>query len=131
MHSDPLKSPVPADERLGEGEYPFTAFGQWGEGKLDLRVFDQDTWWVDRLGIPHLIEEMPKEYVHNVVSFLEKGARQFYAATLMRAIVQVTADTIYGMDILPGLNPEVLLEMTEQEWLHSTPLYLKLTLCTN
>jgi hypothetical protein len=37
-------------EHLWEGlEQPFTAFGQYGVDQMDLRVFDQDTWWGDRL----------------------------------------------------------------------------------
>jgi hypothetical protein len=45
-------SPVPSDERLWPGELPFTAFGQVGADHLDLHVFDQDVYWVDRIGAP-------------------------------------------------------------------------------
>jgi len=67
----PLPSPVPDDTNLWEGEKPFTAFGQWGSGRMDKRVFSQDVWWVDvlltqletklrltkRIGLEVLIEE--------------------------------------------------------------------------
>ncbi len=38
------------DDRLWPGERPFTEFGQWGYGSLDLRVFDQDTVWCNIAG---------------------------------------------------------------------------------
>jgi hypothetical protein len=41
-------SPVPSDARLWPTGLPFTAFGQFGDDRLDLRVFDQDVYWVDR-----------------------------------------------------------------------------------
>lgn len=65
-----LPSPVPSDARLWPFELPFTAFGHLGEGMLDLRVFDQDVYWVDRVGTPHLVSEMSRDYIENVVTFL-------------------------------------------------------------
>ena len=131
MYTNPPESPVPSDARLWEGEAPFTEFGQWEEGKLDLRVFDQDTWWVDRLGRPHLIENMPKDYIDNVIAFLIENEKYFYQGTVMRALLQTTTDILEGLSILPGLDPNVLLKMTPHDWLQSTPLYLRLTLIAN
>ena len=62
------RSPVPSDRRLWPGELPFTAFGQFGENMLDLRVFGQEVGWVDRRGRPHLIAQISDEYIANVIS---------------------------------------------------------------
>lgn len=72
-------SPVPSDARLWPFERPFTAFGQFGEGSLDLRVFDQEVQWVDIRGIPHLLQEMSREYVANVIDFLWALRDQYFA----------------------------------------------------
>jgi len=49
---------------------PFTAYGQWGKGLLDVRVFEQDKFWIDYSGMPHRLEEMPSDYLLNVLLFL-------------------------------------------------------------
>jgi hypothetical protein len=54
----------PTDVALGHGtepvpitgELPFEAFGQFGPGRLDLRVLDQDTRWVDIYAVPHVVD---------------------------------------------------------------------------
>jgi hypothetical protein len=45
------RRPAATDVVLWPDELPFTAFGQFGANFLDLRVFDQDIWWVDRDGV--------------------------------------------------------------------------------
>jgi hypothetical protein len=125
-------SPVPADEFLLPGESPFTDFGQWGPGRMDLRVFDQDVFWVDRLGNPHLLTEMPQEYKLNVLAFLENNVESFYAACFFRAVTQVVSDLALGTKTshLPGLDPAAIAELTPLDWLKSTPLYLQLSILT-
>ena len=53
--------------------------------KLDLRVFDQDIWWVDRLGIPHSLEQMSEEYRRNVIAFLLEYAEGYHLSMCLRA----------------------------------------------
>ena len=72
----PLPSPVPGDDDLWDIEKPFTYFGQWDRGWMDLRVFDQDVWWVDVEGRPHRLSEMTVEYRRNVLRFLLDSAEQ-------------------------------------------------------
>lgn len=74
-------SPVPADRDLWLGEPPFTRWGQHPHGILDLRVFDQDIWWVDITQQPHRIEEMSDAYVANVIGFLHRYRDYYYLAT--------------------------------------------------
>lgn len=125
------ESPVPADERLTDGELPFTAFGQWGAGRLDLRVFDQDTYWVDYSGKAHLLDQMSEEYHLNVIGFLSANAEEYFTATLIRALLQWDIDSEAGYTTtLPGLNPKNLLVLTASQWLESTPLMLRLRLLT-
>jgi hypothetical protein len=40
-------SPVPGDRFLIKGQHPFTAFGQFGFGSMDFRVFEQDIYWLN------------------------------------------------------------------------------------
>jgi hypothetical protein len=64
LHGPWLPSPVPSDEGNPWPERaPFTAFGQRGEDQLDLRVFEQCVWWVDRHGVPHALETMSEQYI--------------------------------------------------------------------
>ena len=117
-----LPSPVPSDQRLAPGELPFTAFGQFGEGSLDLRVFDQGVWWVDRRGVPHLIEEMSFDYVVNVIMFLRDFQGSYHDAVLMRAAVQLLGDLGRGLPPLEGLDPLVIASLSASQWLEGTPL---------
>jgi hypothetical protein len=121
---------VPGDRDLWPGETPFTDFGQFGVDMLDLRVFDQDTWWVDRLGHPHLLAEMSDEYAANVIAHLEENASFFYYGTMRRSFIQMLGDAYYGR-----VNGEVLAEasgaptlsdVTPAEWLEATPLMRQL-----
>lgn len=81
-------SPVPADEFLFEGETPFTDFGQFGEGQLDLRVFEQDVWWVDVHGTPHLLTEMSTEYLNNVLGHLFRNLEFFHLGNGLRYAIE-------------------------------------------
>lgn len=123
-------SPVPSDADLWPGELPFTAFGQWGEGHLDLRVFDQDVYWVDRFGAPHLLEEMDEAYRRNVIGHLTAHVEGFYAGTLRRATFQMLGDALLGRvsgEVVAGaLGAPTLTELTPVEWLESTPLMRRL-----
>lgn len=72
-------SPVSSDARLCPGELPFTAFGQFGVDSLDLRVLDQDTYWIDRHGRAQLLREMSAEFLENVIAFLSELRDQYFA----------------------------------------------------
>lgn len=123
-------SPVPSDRDLWPNETPFTDFGQFGIDHLDLRVFDQDVWWVDRLGQPHLITEMSSEYVINVIAHLEENGRYFYFGTMRRAFIQMLGDAYYGKAngevIAEALGAPSLSDVTPIDWLEATPLMRRL-----
>lgn len=51
-------------------EGPFTDFGQFGPGNLDLRVFLQLEYWVDIQGTGHLITSMSDAYRSAVIQML-------------------------------------------------------------
>lgn len=123
-------SPVPADRDLWPGELPFTAFGQYGPDRLDLRVFDQDVYWVDRNGDPHRIDEMGEEYVTNVTTMLFERAVEFHAASVLRECAQNVGDALLGT-VSAGLLVDELgvgsLASTDPTvWLASTPLVRRL-----
>jgi hypothetical protein len=119
-------SPVPSDDELWPGELPFTAFGQWGADKLDLRVFDQDRYWVDRHGVAHEIIDMEQDYVQNVVTMLESRVEEFHAATVQRWIAQSVGDALLGKlngeIIALGLGVGSVAGVEPATWLESTPL---------
>jgi hypothetical protein len=56
------------NKRLPDG--PFTDFGQFGPGRLDLRVFLQSEYWVDKEGTGHLLTSMSDDYRSNVIRML-------------------------------------------------------------
>lgn len=106
------------------------AFGQFGPDSLDLRVFDQDTWWVDRTGTAHHIEDMSADYVANVIELLTEDVAGFYTNTLMRESVQSLGDTILGrtpgIDLVDELGVGSLAYTDPETWLESTPLMRRL-----
>lgn len=124
------ESPVPGDRDLWPGELPFTAFGQFGPDRLDLRVFDQDVYWVDRAGDPHVIASMGHDYAGNVARMLLDRADEFHLAYRLRESVQVLGDSLLGR-----VNGTVLAAATgvgsvaavdAVSWLRSTPLMRRL-----
>lgn len=55
---------------------------------MNLEVFDQGTWWLNRDGLPFRIaSEMSPAYLANVVAFLEQGAGYFHAMTVRRFLL--------------------------------------------
>jgi len=123
-------SPVPRDEELWPNELPFTAFGQWGIDQLDLRVFDQDRYWVDRYGVGHEIDDMSDDYVRNVIAMLEAQAEQFHVATVVRVALEVVGDAllgrIHGEVLASELGVGGIVDVDTTTWLESTPLMRRL-----
>ncbi len=121
-------SPVPSDEHLWPGEKPFTAFGQFGEGNMDNRVFEQDTYWVDVKGNVHLIDEMTVEYQLNVIMFLIENAPHFYSMTLRRLTLGLLGDIFVAppgycdVDKVQAAAEAAIAHRDSRVWLESTPL---------
>ena len=121
-------SPVPADQRLWPGEKPFTAFGQHAANELDLRVFEQDEWWVDRFGQPHRLGEMDPAYRRNLLAFLYAQAPFFHRAMVIRGVIEVfvtPAVTGVDVDLDEMLGPQIR-ESDSSKWMASTPLARRL-----
>lgn len=124
--SEPNPSPVPADRDLWPGELPFTAWGQHEYGRLDLRVFDQEVWWVDIEQRPHRLTEMSAAYIANVIAFLEQHRDYYYAETTRRLVIQLAGDLMLGRvpdEVVAGeLGAPKHTDLTPEEWLEATPL---------
>lgn len=127
-------SPVKSDQWLWEGELPFTAFGQNGYGRLDLRVFDQGTWWVDIYGQEHLLTEMSDEYLNNVRNHLLTNGPQFHLAAIRRHMIErilCLAETPGTPEDMDGYTDYVLQRedpctVDWEQWLRATILFLTL-----
>lgn len=123
-------SPVPSDENLLPGDLPFTAFGQFGEGKMDNRVFDQDVYWVNIRGEGFRLEEMSAEYKSNVIAFLMENAEYFHAHAALRAaaetVVAAMEGKIHAELILQELGMPRIDELDPLDWLEATPLMRRL-----
>lgn len=116
-----------------EQALPFTVFGQFGEGKLDLRVFEQDTYWVDVHGRGHRIDEMPEDYRRNVIIHLLDNARFFYSGMKRSILIGFLAFALEGITDFIGEEAQMLKEVNGElvakdslEWLEGTPLMHKL-----
>jgi hypothetical protein len=119
------ESPVPSDRALWPGELPFTAFGQFGGGELDLRVFDQHAWWVDRQGTAHLLEEMATDYIAAVIAFLLEHRHNFHLGVQMRWAIQAAGDAMLGRPVIPEPAPRAR-DVDARQWLEGTRLMLRL-----
>ena len=119
-----MASPIPGDAWISADEKPFTAFGQFGYGKLDIRVFEQDIWWVDIAGHQHVLAAMSQDYLRNVLIFLFEGAHSFHLTVIAkRAIEFADAAVIRGDEAyLSFLAHESRIPSGTIEWLRSTPL---------
>ena len=101
-------------------EKPFTDFGQFGVGQLDLRVFIQNTYWVDVYGKGHIIDEMSEDYRRNVIIHLLDNARFFHSG-LVREQVIVALGKTFGYDIESSFESDVA-DKESIQWLEGTPL---------
>ena len=109
--------------RLWPGERPFTDWGQFGYGSLDLRVLDQTTYWVDVSGAPHHLCDMSPDYRVNVLAFLRDGADYYHLMTIRRLLIELYADLDAGCTDPPALRRlPALLEAEPIAWLEATPL---------
>lgn len=127
-------SPVPSDTFLWADEKPFTAFGQFGKGRFDMRVFEQANWWVDINGDAHSLEEMSSDYLANVIAHLYSNIEHFYLGSSLRFSIEnilALAPTDgapndfegYRKYVSSRVSPQT---MDESEWLKSTPLVLRI-----
>jgi hypothetical protein len=128
-------SPVPSDRDLWPGELPFTAFGQWGEGHLDLRVLDQDVYWVDRHGTPHHLTTMTPTYRASVLAHLLEHVHSYWLATCRREVLQCVGDawlhgTLGGELMAAALGALRTSDLEPRAWLESTPLMRRLRALT-
>jgi hypothetical protein len=73
---------------------PFTDFGQFGEGRIDLRVFLQSEYWVDGNGIGHCLTSMSDEYRGNVVRVLLIKAENLHIKILYLMVQMIREATI-------------------------------------
>lgn len=117
---------TPPDEEDGDSfePGPFTAFGQFGPDSLDLRVFDQSTWWVNRDGLAFRITtEMSTEYLANVIAFLEEHRRYYHRMTMRRAALTLLEDVAFDRPVkLPAALVAAIATDDSTAWLEGTAL---------
>jgi hypothetical protein len=99
-------------------EVPFLEFGHLGTDRIDMRVFGQNIWWVDRRGRATKITELKNGHLRNILNFLEEHCSHFY-----EYYVKVT--TLDSNEFHSYYNDpdSPLLYKSSREWLFSTFLY--------
>ena len=106
---------------------PFSQYGQFGHGSLDLRVFDQGEVWVDRFGEAHQIETMTPEYVANVRWMLLSRSEEFHLACSLIEVLSEAGKVLQGdvswLSLREELDMLAVCEMDPAVWLYSTPLW--------
>ncbi|TRW45593.1 hypothetical protein [Georgenia yuyongxinii] len=109
-----------------DGELPFEAYGQFGPGRMDLRVFDLDQVWVDIVGVPHALHEMSLEQRSNVTAHVLQYADHYRAAVARDAFTEAVVALIDGTRAphVPDLPAD------PREWVESTPLMRRLRAMT-
>lgn len=123
-------SGVPSDRDCPPDVLPFTAFGQFGPDRFDMRVFEQDCYWVDRFGTGHPITDMSEHYVTNVLAMLVDRCDALYGQFLVQRAFNMLYDTCTGR-----VNGDLLVgyvaggehdDIDSSVWLRSTPLFRRL-----
>lgn len=102
----------------GVEEGPFSAFGQFGPGQLDTRVFAQGTWWVNRDGVAFRIDsEMSERYVRAVLAFLFEHAVVWHMHHLLQRVGNLPdrAHSVTATDLQAVTG-------SADAWLEGTPL---------
>jgi hypothetical protein len=91
-----------------------------------LAVFDQSTWWVDRRGVPHRIDDMSDEYLDNLVDHLTHHCERYFVAHVLVAIDELI-DSVARLEMHPDLiaaeaGAPTWSDLTPEVWLESTAL---------
>lgn len=111
-------------------ERPFSEWGQWPTGTLDLRVFDQQDYRVDIKQVPHRIADMSQEYRRNVIAFLHTHVQYYHACELRRRALEIIeavwTGQVGGEVLALELSVAALTDLSPVEWLESTPLLRRL-----
>jgi hypothetical protein len=109
---------------------PFTDFGQFGPGKIDLRVFLQSEYWVDIHGTGHLITTMSDAYRSKVIQMLLRTAPVIHLEFLLLAIGKINeAMVLRDPGVVASLlrNEVAFLEDKDSyDFIESTPLMKRL-----
>ena len=119
-----------ANDHDAKPDRPFMDFGQFGPGKLDLHVFLQGEYWVDKDGTGHLITSMSDDYRSNVIGMLLIQAEVLHMEILILitgmiagAILNRDAD---GMESLKRNEIPLLHIEDSYDFIESTPLMKRL-----
>lgn len=101
------------------GEFEFTDFHAHSPETLDIRVFDQSKWWVDRKATPHLLSEMSDEYRANILEWLVTHREMYFKAVARRRWIEI----LFRVPITPVAGSQTSLPPCAQEWLLGTELF--------
>jgi hypothetical protein len=109
---------------------PFTDFGQFGYGKIDKRVLEQDIYWVDIAGTPMFLVDMPADYLRNVIDYLMTKAPDWWSAELawLTAVIVLLAASAAPPQVVHRFaeHMDALQRTGADEWMRSTPLMRRL-----
>ena len=126
MMREECDASVSADAELDTDERLFTEFGQFGAGRLDLRVFDQDVFWVDRNGRGHRLHDMSTEYLTNVIADLVRCGdyyrRQFELNALLDEVDAALSGLLSGEMLAFLVGGPAPADVSADVWLEATPL---------
>jgi hypothetical protein len=103
-------------------KFEFTDFHFRRSGTLDLRVFDQAVWWVDRSGDPHLLAEMSAEYRANVLNWIIRYKGLYFLAIVRRRLIEAAL----GIELTKVLGFPDAFPNSAEEWLARTALFREL-----
>jgi hypothetical protein len=127
-HHDPSQAQPARHEpdAIPDEPGPFTDFGQFGPGRIDKRVLDQDTYWVDITGRPHRLNDMPHDYLDNVRRFLRAVAEEWWLVELLAHATEGAARATFDPDdpdAVRALNQaRQMSDAGPTAWMAATPL---------
>lgn len=130
--AEPIQQP---DRDSQEDVTPFTDFGQFGYGHIDLRVLDQDIYWVDITGAPHFLVDMSEDYRRNVITFLYRRAPEWWQLQILWDGFEVGLRKTFNPEdpSVDGLlkHAATLRRLGPSQWLEATPLLRQLRRLTS
>jgi hypothetical protein len=117
---------MPTDENEDPPHGPFTDFGQYGPGRLDIRVLLQSEYWVDIEGTGQLLTSMSDDYQSNVIRMLLIDAAGLHIKILYLIIVMIHEAIVNrdadGMESLLQNEIPLLQIESHYDFIESTPV---------
>lgn len=99
-------------------------------GKLDVRILEQSTFWINAKAEILRINEMSDAHITHVITMFEENPTRYHLAALINEIIDLVdalaSGEVPGTLLAYEITGENLADIPPKQWLETTPLMREL-----